>query len=89
MLAKPLTLPGFAAAPHPTYAAPVPQEIPPAPVERKSRPAVASASVSNSGTAVQGWKPKVKPPFVRSDPSHPLSCRNEKSATGRIRMVCQ
>jgi hypothetical protein len=28
------------------------------------------------------------PPFRRADPSKPLSCRNETSSFGRIRVVC-
>lgn len=28
------------------------------------------------------------PPFKRADPDKPLSCYNETSATGRIRVVC-
>jgi hypothetical protein len=38
---------------------------------------------------IQLFKPSIKPPFARSDPSRLPSCRNEPSPTGRIRVVCQ
>ncbi len=91
VLAKPLAMPGFAGrTQEPVYEAVPSQLLPPPPVERTPRPVHASASAnSNAGSGVQGWKPSVKPPFVRSDPSRPLSCRNETSTTGRIKMVCR
>lgn len=39
---------------------------------------------------VKAWKASgVRAPFKRSDPSKPLTCRNEPGQGGRVKVVCQ
>ena len=98
VLARPMSLPrALGGTPAPSYAPPSFQQLPapagPAPVASgpsfvspASRPAPARAAQSG----VKIWKPAVvKAPFGRADPSRPVACRNETSAGGRIRVVCQ
>lgn len=61
---------------------------PPPQVAASAPPPGAAARTQRRGVNVQGWRPAVKPPFARADPSRPLSCRNETSAGGRVRVVC-
>jgi hypothetical protein len=91
VLARPLTFPRFFSrqAPAPHYTAAPAQHL--ALAERRA-PAKASApaAVTTSGASdVQLWKPSVKAPFERTDPSRPLSCHNETLKSGRVRMVCR
>ena len=59
-------------------------------------PAYAVVSPPPASSPPQSKMPKVTvpaisitdPPFKRSDPDKPLSCKNETSPTGRIRFVC-
>jgi len=39
---------------------------------------------------VKAWKASgVKAPFMRADPSAPLTCRNETGDGGRVKVVCE
>jgi hypothetical protein len=72
-------------APVPQYQAQVnePRTYPPARARPAAKAAPRVAKVTGPSMSI------VKnPPFKRVDPSQPLSCRNETSPSGRIRVVC-
>lgn len=87
VVARPIGVPGFmrpafTAEPVPPPAHPVAGQFPQPPAQplvRRSRP---------PATRVPVVAAAVKPPFQRSDPQRPLTCRNAFTTSGRVRMVC-
>lgn len=76
--------PALAAQPVAPPAHPVATQFPPEPT-----PPVSGRRARPSGVSVPVLAAGVKPPFERTDPQRPLSCRNESTPSGRIRMVCR
>ena len=72
--------------PVPQYQAQVnePRSYPPA----SARPVVSQAAPRLARVTGPSMSIVKNPPFKRADPSQPLSCRNEASSSGRIRVVC-
>lgn len=99
-LARPISVPGITHRPAgvaPLYAGPVysdpplvqqlsPQTVP---VVAEAGPSRPPARARRTLPAVKMWKPTVvKAPFAPGTAPKSLKCRNEKSSTGRVRVVC-
>jgi hypothetical protein len=67
--------------PPPSARPPLPEPTPPS--------APAQKTAERVTPEIRVFRPSIKPPFARADPSRLPSCRNEPSPTGRIRVVCQ
>lgn len=81
-------LPGFASGPA-VYSGGQPS-VPLFPATPEPPPPPVSApKAAKSLPAVKVWKGTVKPPFRQSGPQDPVTCGNEQSAGGRVRVVCQ
>ena len=70
------------AARSPAIVAPPPVYAPPAPTVRHAKPQRQAKVTAPSLSLIKN------PPFKRTDPTKPLTCRNEASSAGRIRVVC-
>jgi hypothetical protein len=94
VLARPMAMPSFGLnAPARTYEPPpVVQQLQPsdAPVVAQVAPVRPARPARRVVPEVKMWKPAmVKAPFVPSESSKQLACRNETSAGGRVRVVCE
>jgi len=63
---------------------PVYAEVAPVP----ARPAYRRPAPQQAKVTIPSMSIARNPPFKRANPDKPLSCRNEKTSTGRIRVVC-
>jgi hypothetical protein len=80
--ARPQPAPVYSPAPAVALAAP---PAAPEPERRIARP----VRWAGAAGAIPTWKVQVvKPPFEQTAPDDPLSCRNETSPVGRVRVVC-
>ena len=94
VLARPMAIPSFGLrAPARTYEPPpVVQQLQPsdAPVMAQAAPVRPARPARRVVPEVKMWKPAmVKAPFLPSESSKQLACRNETAAGGRVRVVCE